>query len=59
MSAPDPDQKTEDPTPKRRQKAARDGDVPKSRELLVAAVTLAGCAYLAVAGTLMFAGLAD
>ncbi|MEO0500425.1 MAG: flagellar type III secretion system protein FlhB [Pseudomonadota bacterium] len=59
MSAPDPDQKTEDPTPKRRQKAARDGDVPKSRELLVAAVMLAGCAYLAVAGTLMFAGLAD
>ena len=55
--APDQDQKTEEPTEKKRRDAAREGDVLKSRELLIAGVTLCGVAYLVLAGELLFAGL--
>ena len=38
---PDQDQKTEAPTEKKKADARKEGDVPKSRELLTAAVMLA------------------
>ncbi|MGB7404743.1 MAG: EscU/YscU/HrcU family type III secretion system export apparatus switch protein [Pacificimonas sp.] len=59
MSAPDQDQKTEEPTAKRQEKARKDGDVLKSRELLVATVSIAGCAYLWAAGSMLFEALID
>ncbi|MBV7256990.1 flagellar type III secretion system protein FlhB [Pacificimonas sp. WHA3] len=55
----DPDQKTEEPTFKRKEKAAKDGDILKSRELLVATVSLGGCAYLVLMGYSFFTSLMD
>lgn len=54
---PDEDQKTEEPTAKKRHDAIRDGDVLKSRELLIATTMLGGIAYLVLAGGYFFAGL--
>jgi flagellar biosynthesis protein FlhB len=51
---PDQDQKTEQPTEKKRRDAARDGDVLKSKELLIAATMLGGIAYLTLAGQMLF-----
>ncbi len=48
--APDRDQQTEAPTPKRRNDAADEGDVLISRELASALVMLAGVGWLALAG---------
>jgi flagellar biosynthetic protein FlhB len=48
--APDRDQQTEAPTPKRRKDAAAEGDVLISRELASALVMLAGIGWLALAG---------
>lgn len=48
--APDRDQQTEAPTPKRRNDAAEEGDVLISRELASALVMLAGAGWLALAG---------
>ncbi|HMS19833.1 MAG TPA: EscU/YscU/HrcU family type III secretion system export apparatus switch protein, partial [Sphingorhabdus sp.] len=48
--APDRDQQTEAPTPKRRKDAAEEGDVLISRELASALVILAGIGWLALAG---------
>jgi flagellar biosynthetic protein FlhB len=48
--APDRDQQTEAPTPKRRKDAAEEGDVLISRELASALVMLAGIGWLALAG---------
>lgn len=47
---PDRDQQTEAPTPKRRQDAAKEGDVLISRELATALVMFAGIGWLALAG---------
>ena len=54
---PDNDQKTEAPTPKRRQDAAKKGDVLQSRELGTALVILGGAAWLALAGPMMLDAL--
>jgi flagellar biosynthetic protein FlhB len=48
--AADQDQKTEAPTPKRKEQAAEKGDVLQSRELGTALVMLGGAAWLALAG---------
>ncbi len=48
--APDRDQQTEAPTPKKRKDAANDGDVLISRELAAALMMLAGVGWLALAG---------
>jgi flagellar biosynthesis protein FlhB len=50
MSEADKSQKTEDPTPKKLEQAAKKGDVLQSRELGTALVVVAGAAWLAVAG---------
>ncbi len=50
MGQGDPDQKTEAPTPKRKQDAARKGDVLQSREFAATLVTGAGIGCLAFAG---------
>ncbi|MHB9880192.1 EscU/YscU/HrcU family type III secretion system export apparatus switch protein [Pacificimonas sp. ICDLI1SI03] len=55
----DRDQKTEQPTDKKRRDAAREGDVPKSRELLIAGVMLGGTAYLVFASSMLFDGLSE
>jgi flagellar biosynthesis protein FlhB len=47
---PDRDEKTEAPTPRRKQKAVEQGDVLQSRELGTALVILSGAAWLALAG---------
>lgn len=47
---PDRDQQTEAPTPKRREDAAKQGDVLISRELASALVMLAGLGWLVMAG---------
>jgi flagellar biosynthesis protein FlhB len=52
--APESDQKTETPTPKRLADAARDGDILQSKELGTALVMLAGAAWFAVAGPWFF-----
>ena len=51
--APDKDQKTEEPTDKRRRDSAKKGDVLQSKELGVALVTLAGAAWLVAAGQML------
>jgi flagellar biosynthesis protein FlhB len=56
--APDRDQQTEAPTPKRRADAARDGDVLISRELATALVVMAGTAWLVLAGQWLVEGSA-
>jgi flagellar biosynthetic protein FlhB len=50
MSEQDQSQKTEDPTPKKLQDAAKKGDVLQSRELGTAMVVVAGAAWLALMG---------
>lgn len=50
-------EKTEAPTPKRRQKAAEDGQVLRSRELTAAAVVLAGVLWLALSGPALLGAL--
>lgn len=52
--APDSDQTTEDPTAKRREDAARDGDILQSRELATALVMAAGVAWLIIAGGALY-----
>ena len=54
----DPESKTEDPTPRRREEARKQGQVPFSNELVGAAVTLAGIVGLnsfgrAIGGTML------
>jgi flagellar biosynthetic protein FlhB len=51
--APEQDQKTEEPTDKRRRESAKKGDVLQSKELGVALVTLAGAAWLVAAGHML------
>ncbi len=51
--APEKDQKTEEPTDKRRRDSAKKGDVLQSKELGVALVTLAGAAWLVAAGQML------
>jgi flagellar biosynthesis protein FlhB len=53
----DSDQKTEQPTAKRRSEATEKGDVLQSRELGTALVVLAGAGWLAMAGPWMMASL--
>jgi len=53
----DSDQKTEQPTAKRRSEAAEKGDVLQSRELGTALVVMAGAGWLALAGPWMMASL--
>ncbi len=50
MSEQDKSQKTEAPTPKKLEQAAKKGDVLQSRELGTALVVIAGAAWLALAG---------
>ncbi len=50
---PDKDQKTEQPTDKRRRDAAQKGDVLQSKELGTALVMLAGAAWMALAGPML------
>lgn len=57
--APDKDQKTEEPTAKRRHDAAQKGDVLQSRELSIAIVIFAGTAWLALVGPMLLQGLQD
>ena len=54
---PDRDEKTEAPTPKRRQDAAEKGDVLQSRELGTALVVLSGAGWMAMAGPLLLGSL--
>lgn len=55
--APDQDQKTELPTPKRLRDAVEKGDVLRSRELGTALVMIVGAAWLALAGPMLVGGL--
>lgn len=50
-------EKTEAPTPKRKQKAAEEGQVLRSRELATAAVVLAGVVWLALSGPALLGAL--
>lgn len=50
---PDKDQKTEQPTDKRRRDAAQKGDVLQSKELGTALVMLAGAGWMALAGPML------
>lgn len=50
-------EKTEAPTPKRRQKAAEEGQVLRSKELTAAAVVLAGVLWLALSGPALIGAL--
>ncbi|GAO40545.1 flagellar biosynthesis protein FlhB [Sphingomonas changbaiensis NBRC 104936] len=50
-------EKTEAPTPKRREKAAEEGQVLRSRELTAAAVVLAGVLWLALSGPTLIRAL--
>ncbi len=49
-SQPDKDQKTEQPTPKKRADSAREGDVLMSRELATALMMLAAAGWIVAAG---------
>ncbi len=51
-------EKTFDPTPKRKQDAAKQGDVLRSRELATATAVLVGAAWLKFAGPWLFDALA-
>ncbi len=53
----DKDQKTEQPTAKRKSEAVKKGDVLQSKELGTALVVLAGAAWLAMAGPWMMSSL--
>src|SRR3546814_12744774 len=57
--APEKDQKTEEPTDKRRRDASEKGDVLQSRELGTALVVLAGATWLALAGPLFLGTLQE
>src|SRR3546814_14122255 len=57
--APEKDQKTEEPTDKRRRDASEKGDVLQSRELGTALVVLAGATWLALAGPLFLGPLPE
>lgn len=50
---PDQDQKTEDPTDKKRRDSAQEGDVLQSRELAIALVMGVGAAWLIAIGPMM------
>jgi flagellar biosynthesis protein FlhB len=50
-------EKTEQPTPKRRQRAAEEGQVLRSREFATAAVVLGGVLWLALAGPALMGAL--
>ncbi len=50
-------EKTEAPTPKRKQKAAEDGQVLRSREFATAAVVLGGVLWLALSGPALLGAL--
>jgi flagellar biosynthetic protein FlhB len=50
-------EKTEAPTPKRRRKAAEEGQVLRSKELTAAAVVLAGVLWLALSGPALIGAL--
>ncbi|ABQ66585.1 type III secretion exporter [Rhizorhabdus wittichii RW1] len=54
---PEDDEKTEAPTPKRRQDAAEKGDVLQSRELGTALVMVVGAGWIAIAGPWAMAAL--
>ncbi|WP_106639018.1 flagellar type III secretion system protein FlhB [Allosphingosinicella vermicomposti] len=55
----DRDEKTEAPTPKRKQDAVKKGDVLQSRELGTALVVVAGAIWVAMAGPLMIGALEE
>ena len=57
--APEEDEKTEEPTARRLQKAREDGDVPRSQELGVAGVMISSMAALYVMGGWLIGHLAD
>lgn len=50
-------EKTEAPTPKKREKAAEEGQVLRSKELATAAVVVAGAIWLALSGPALLAAL--
>ena len=52
-------EKTEKPTPKKLQDAAKKGDILQSRELGTALVVMAGIGWLAVTGPSMIDALSD
>ncbi|MBO9622042.1 MAG: flagellar biosynthesis protein FlhB [Sphingomonas sp.] len=52
-------EKTEAPTPRRKQKAAEEGQLLKSRDLSTALVVLAGCAWMAMLGPSLLAACRD
>ncbi|KQX20113.1 MULTISPECIES: flagellar type III secretion system protein FlhB [unclassified Sphingomonas] len=54
---PEDDEKTEAPTPKRRQEASEKGDVLQSKELGTALVMIVGAGWIAVAGPWLMAAL--
>ncbi|MEI9850225.1 MAG: flagellar type III secretion system protein FlhB [Sphingomonas sp.] len=49
-------EKTEAPTPKRKRKAAEDGQLLKSRDFAAAVVVLIGCGWMAMMGPSLLAG---
>lgn len=49
----DPDQKTEAPTPKRKQEAMENGDVLQSKELGTALMIIVGASWIALAGPMI------
>jgi flagellar biosynthetic protein FlhB len=55
--APEKDQKTEEPTDKRRRDSAEKGDVLQSKELATALVVVAGAAWLALAGKMLMGSM--
>jgi flagellar biosynthetic protein FlhB len=57
--APEKDQKTEAPTPKRKKDAVEKGDVLQSRELGTALVVVSGAIWIAMAGPLMLGALQE
>ncbi|WP_343552922.1 flagellar biosynthesis protein FlhB [Pantoea sp.] len=50
MSEESDNEKTEDPTPQRKQKAREEGQVPRSRELTTLAMLLVGCSLMLAGG---------
>ncbi|MEH3106139.1 MAG: flagellar type III secretion system protein FlhB [Sphingomonas fennica] len=57
--APDRDEKTEGPTPKRKQDAIEKGDVLQSKELATALVMMAGASWIWLAGGWMVSASAE
>jgi flagellar biosynthetic protein FlhB len=54
-----PGEKTESPTPKRREKALEEGNVLKSREFAAALVILLGCGWLVLVGPAMLGAIRE